>query len=219
MNLEDYGTLFVLVTLMLTLIVASPMLAMVVSFEGSSEQFTELWLLDPNHAAENYPFNISAGEMYSVFVGLGNNMGNPEYYKIFMKFGNTTQLDFNSSKPSSLHPLYEFRGFVGDGDIWESPVTFELQNVSLVDKVLYGDNVTVNASIEDSVLSVNKVIINGIAFPVDAYTSWDSENSGFYYCLSFELWRYDMVLKSFRFHDCIVGLRLNTTDSQLAKFL
>ena len=70
-----------------------------------------------------------------------------------------------------------------------------------------------NVYVEDVVLSVDDVIINGIVFPVDASTSWDSENSGFYFRLSFELWRYDVVLKSFRFHDRVVGLRLNMTGS------
>jgi hypothetical protein len=70
-----------------------------------------------------------------------------------------------------------------------------------------------NASIEDAVLSVDKIIINEMVFPVDVHTSWDSENSGFYFRLSFELWRYDTVLKSFRFHDRIVGLQLNMTDT------
>ena len=207
MNLEEYRVLFLVVTLGLALVAASPALALVVPFGGSSEQFSEFWLLDSNHAAEDYPVNVSAGEMYSVFIGVGNHMGSPEYYKVYVKFGNISQLDFNSSKPGSLPSLYEFRGFVGDGDFWESPVTFGFQNVSLV------DNVTMNASSEDAVLSVDGVIINGTAFPVDARTSWDAENGGFYFLLSFELWRYDTVLKSFMFHNRIVGLRLNMTDS------
>jgi len=212
-NLEDYRTLFMVVTLGLALIAASPAIALVVSFGGGSEQFSEFWLLDSNHAAEDYPFNVSAGEMYSVFVGVGNHMSSPEYYKVYVKFGNSTQLDFNSSKASSLSPLYEFQGFVGDGDFWESPVTFGVQNVSLVDKVLSVDNVTTDALIEDAVLSVDEVIINGMIFPVDAHTNWDAEKGGFYFRLSFELWRYDTVLKSFMFHNRIVGLRLNMTDS------
>jgi hypothetical protein len=212
-NLEEYRTLFFVATLGLALVAASPALAMVVPFGGGSEELSEFWLLGPNRVAEDYPFNVSAGEMYSVFVGVGNHMGSSEYYKVYVKFGNSTQLDFNSSKHSSLSPLYEFRGFVGDGDFWESPVTFGFQNVSLVDKALSVDNVTMNASIEDAVLSVDEVMINGMVFPVDAHTSWDAESGGFYFHLSFELWRYDTVLKSFMFHNRIVGLRLNMTDT------
>lgn len=211
MNLDYYRTLFMVVTLGLALIAASPALALVMPFGDSSEQFSEFWLLNSNHAAEDYPFNVSAGEMYSVFIGVGNHMGNPEYYKVYVKFGNITQLVFNSSEPSSLSPLYEFQGFVGDGNFWESPMTFGFQNVSLVDKVLSVDNVTVNVPIEDAFLSVYEVTINGMVFPVDAHTSWDAENGGFYFRLSFELWRYDVDLHSFRFDGLSVGLRLNMT--------
>jgi hypothetical protein len=196
-NLEEYRILFLVVTLGLALIAAYPALAMVVPFTGDPEKFSEFWLLSPGHTAEGYPFSVGTGEMYSVFVCLGNHMNSSEYYMVYVKFGNITQLDLDSSEPSSLLPLYEFRAFVGDEDVWESPMTFGFQNVS----------------IEDVILSVDNVIINGMVFPVDASTSWDSEKSGFYFRLSFELWRYDMALKSFRFHDRVVGLRLNMTES------
>jgi len=210
-NLDEYRTLFLVVTLGLALVAAYPALAMVVPFTGGSEEFSEVWLLGPDHIAENYPFNVSADEMYNVFVGVSNHMGSSEYYMVYVKFGNSTQLDFDSSKPSSLPPLYEFRVFVGDEDVWESPVTFGFQNVSVEDGVLSVGNVTMNVPIEDAVLSVDDVIINGMVFPVDAHTSWDSEKSGFYFRLSFELWRYDVALKSFRFHNRVVGLQLNMT--------
>lgn len=213
MNLDEYRTVFLVVTLGLALVAAYPMLAMVVPFTGGSEEFSELWLLGPGHTAEGYPFSVGAGEMYSVFVCLGNHMGSSEYYMVYVKFGNSTQLDLDSSKPSSLPPLYEFRVFVGDEDVWESPVTFGFQNVYIEDVVLSVDNVTTNVPIEDAVLSVGDVIINGIVFPVDASTRWDSKHGGFYFCLSFELWRYDTMLKSFRFHDRVVGLQLNMTSS------
>ena len=213
MNLEEYRTMFLVVTLGLALVAAYPALAMVVPFTGGSEEFSEFWLLGPGHTAEDYPFNVGAGEMQSIFVCLGNHMGSSEYYMVYVKFGDSTQLDFDSSKPGSLPPLYEFRVFVGDEDVWESPVTFGFQNVFIGDTVLIVDNVTMNVPIEDAVLSVDDVIINGMVFPVDASTSWDSENSGFYFRLSFELWRYDTMLKSFRFHNRVVGLQLNMTSS------
>lgn len=213
MNLDEYRILFLVVTLGLALVAAYPALAMVVPFTGGSEEFSEFWLLGPGHTAEGYPFSVGAGEMYSVFVCLGNHMGCSEYYMVYVKFGNSTQLDFDSSKPSSLPLLYEFRVFVSNEDVWESPVTFGFQNVSVEDVVISMDNVTMNVPIEDVVLSVDDVIINGIVFPVDASTSWDSENSGFYFRLSFELWRYDTILKSFRFHNRVVGLQLNMTSS------
>jgi len=212
-NLDEYRTLFLVVTLGLALVAAYPALAIVVPFTDDSEEFSEVWLLGPGHTAEDYPVNVSDGEMHNIFVCLGNHMGSSEYYMVYVKFGNITQLFLDSSKPSSLPPLYEFRVFVADEAFSESPVTFGFQNVYIEDNVLIVDNVTMNVPIEDAVLSVDDVIINGMVFPVDASTSWDSKKSGFYFRLSFELWRYDTMLKSFRFHDRVVGLQLNMTGS------
>jgi hypothetical protein len=218
-NLKEYRTLFFVATLVLALIAASPTIAMLMPSLSSSEKLSELWLLDSNHATEDYPFNVTDGEMYNVFVGVGNRMGSSGYYKVYVKFGNLTQLDFSSSESSSLPTLYELQGFAGDRSFWESPVTFGFQNVSLVYNVTSMDNATMNATVEDSVLSVDNIIINEMVFPVDAQTSWDEENRGFYFRLSFELWRYDTEYDDFRFDSLFVGLRLNMTSSSVAEVL
>ena len=199
MNLEQYRTLFIVVTLGLALLAASPVLGVVVSFEGGSEKFSEFWLLGPNHVANDYPFAVGADETYRIFVGVGNHMGSSEYYKVFVKFRNSTQSlpDVNGSEPSSLPPLYESMFFVADEEVWESPMTFGFKDVS----------------VEGDVLSVGDVIVNGVTFPVDASAIWDSERGGFYFQLFFELWRYDVGCQAFRFHDRFVGLLLNLEGS------
>ncbi len=172
---------------------------MAVPFQGGSEEFSELWLLGPWRMAEGYPFDVGVNETYSVFVGVGNHMGCSEYYMVYVKFRNSTQPlpDVNGSTPSSLPPLYEFRFFVGDGETWESRLTFAFQNVSFQ---------------ADSV-SVGGVTINDVAFFVDSFSVWDAENSGFYFQLFFELWRYDTAAQDFRFHNRFVGIWLNMTGS------
>jgi len=197
-NLEEYRTLFIVVTLVLALVAVSPVLGVVVP-QGGSERFSEFWLLGQGHIAEGYPFHVGVDEEYRVFVGVGNHMGGSEYYMVNVKFRNGTQSlpDIDGSEPSSLSPLYEYRFFVGDGEVWESPVTFGFEGV-----VVEGD-----------VLVVGDVIVNGVSFPVDASTSWDSEKGGCFFQLFFELWRYDVVSRAFRFHDRFVGLWLNMTVS------
>ena len=212
MNLEQYRAAFLVITLGLALVAASPLLALVVTFPYTSDGFSEYWLLGPRHVAADYPFNVTDGETYNIFVCLENHMRSSEHYRIYVKFGNTAQIHFD--KPSSLPPLYEFRAFVGDESSWESPVAFGFQNVAIHDNVVTVDNVTTTLPIENSTLSVGDITINGIVFPVDASTSWDSELDGFYFRLSFELWRYEASLNDFSFHDRIVGLRLNMTASQ-----
>jgi uncharacterized membrane protein len=197
-NLEDYHTLFLVATLGLTLVVASPALALIVPLQDFSEDFSELWLLGSGHVTRNYPFIVSENGEYRVFVGVGNNMGSSEYYTVYVKFRNWSQSapDVSESIPSSLSPLLEFRFFIEDGIAWESPVTFSFQNVT----------------VENNVMSVNRILLNDIAFPIDASTSWSSENNGHFFQLFFELWRYDVASQSFQFHDRVVGITLKMME-------
>lgn len=199
MNLNMYRNLFIVVTLVLTLVAAFPVIAIVAPFQVGSERFSELWLLGPDHIAENYPFNVSAGEMYNVFVGVSNHMGSSEYYKVLVKFrsGSLPLSTINSYAASSLSPIYEYQFFVNDEEVWESSMTFGFQDVSVK---------------SDSV-SVGNITLDGMVFPVHVTTHWDSEYNGFYFQLLFELWRYDEVSKIFRFHDRFVGIWLNMTSS------
>jgi len=55
MNLEDYRRVFSAGSLVLILIVASPSLGLIMPFRRGTERFSELWVLGPNHMAEDYP--------------------------------------------------------------------------------------------------------------------------------------------------------------------
>jgi len=129
-NLEEYRNLFIVGTLVLVLVAASPVVGVMLP-EVGSERFSEFWLLGSDHMAEGYPFDVRAGEVYSVFVGVGNHMGDSEYYRVYVKFSNGTQSlpDINGDVPSVLFPLYEYRFFVVDGEVWESSVTFGFEDV------------------------------------------------------------------------------------------
>ena len=194
MNLEDYRTLCIVVTLGLTLVFASPGLSVIVPLQGGSEKFSEFWLLDAWNGTGYYPFLVSEGEVYKVFVGVTNHVGGSEYYMVRVKFGNSIQSlpDISGSVPSSLDSLYEFRFFVEDEMVWKSPVTFGFEDVV----------------VKEDVLSVQDVIINGVTCPVDASAVWDSEAEGFFFQLFFELWRYDSDSQVFKFDDRFVGIWL-----------
>ena len=134
-----------------------------------------------------------------VFVGVGNHMGGSEYYMVNVKFRNSTQSlpDIDGSEASVLPSLYEFRFFVGDGMVWEMPVSFGFEDVV----------------VENDVLVVGDVIVDGVSFPVDVSAVLDVEGGGFVFQLFFELWRYDVVSRAFRFHDRFVGIWLSMTVS------
>jgi hypothetical protein len=197
-HLEDFRTLFILVTLGVALVVASPALAVFLP-EVGSEKFSELWLLNSEHKADDFPYNVGEGDVYNVFLGVGNHMGSSEYYLIYVKFGNVTQgfPDINQGVASSLDPLYEYRLFISDEDSWESALTFGFKDVF----------------VKDDVVVVGNVVVNGVSFTVSASAVFDVEDSGFFFQLFFELWRYDVVSKSFRFDDRFVGLQLNMIAS------
>ena len=199
MNVKEYRTLFVVGSLVLMLVAVAPTLSLFIRIPSGSERFSELWLLGPARTAENYPFNVSVNEEYRLFVGVGNHLGSSSYYMIYVKFRNQTQQlpNYTTSKPSPLPPLYEFRFVRSDGKVWEAPLTFAIENVLL----------------QQNFSLVQNISINGIVFPVNCSSTWDSDRNGFYYQMFFELWLYNITSSSFRYHNRFVGLWLNMTGS------
>jgi hypothetical protein len=126
LNLTQYKALFILVTAVLALLVASPALHRVLVIPRT-EFFTELSLLGPERTAENYPYNISDGENYRVFLDIANQLGTCVYYQVQVKFSNETQSapDSFNRTPSSQPSLYNFNLFVADKESLEIPVNFE----------------------------------------------------------------------------------------------
>jgi len=171
---------------------------MVLPFPEGGERFSEFWLLGPEHMAEGYPFDVRGGDVQGpIYVGVGNHMGSSEYYMVYVKFRNQTQPLPNAtvSEPSPLSPLYEFQFFLADGETWEAPVSFVVEDLGF----------------EGNDSLVSEISINDHVFSVDVFSGWDSEQNGFYYQLFFELWLYSGDLQVFRFHDRFVGIWLNMT--------
>jgi hypothetical protein len=197
LRFQDYRSVFLGVSLVCLLLAASPALSTVVSLPRGGERFSELWVLGLNHMAEDYPFNIHVWDQYSVYVGLGNHLGEAGYYAVYVKFRNQTEPLPNAtlSEPSSLPSLYEFRAFAADGGTWETLVTFSVLGFSRVG----------NSSF------VKDFIINDQVVHFDSSATWDVEQVGFYYQLFFELWLYDTSSQEFMFHNRFVGIWLNMT--------
>lgn len=159
-----------------------------------SELFSEIWILGPDHNASGYPSVIKDGETNRIFIGGRNNMGETSYYMVYVKLLNSTLLnqDENISTTDSLDPIYEFKFFVGDRGVWEVPVTFKFEDFSIA----------------DNILSVGNINVNSITFPNKAYAVFSSEKDGFFFDLSFELWRYNVQDNSFEYDGRFVGLHL-----------
>jgi hypothetical protein len=229
-NLTQYKALFIVVTAVLALLVASPALQRVLVYPRT-EFFTGLSLLGPGHMAENYPYNITSGENYTVFLGVSNQLGACAYYQVEVKFRNETQSapDGLNGTSSSLPSLYNLPVFVADRESLEVPVNFgfdySFQNVF---RTVY-TNVTVpgglgqNGTVEQgadnvTVLQANfdSLKFNGETLNLQGYSSdWNRQTYVFYGNLVFELWIYNSTIGSFQYHERFVDLKFNMTSAGL----
>jgi len=200
MNLDELRVTFIVVTAVLMLLVASPALSYVLVYPRT-EFFTELYILDSNHMAENYPFNVSNGQSYSVYLGLGNQLGYCAYYVVEVKFRNESQPapdSFNGTS-SGLPSLLNITAFVADESVWEQNMTFGFD---------YSFNETLS-SVEFNSLALNDVTVrlDGLS------TMWNASTSRFYGDLIFELWLYSSAIHDFVYHERFVDLKLNMTST------
>ena len=198
MHRRELKLLYSLACIGVGFIILSPTLMALVVLP-SGERFSELWVLDHNHGAEDYPFSVKANEPYLVYVNVGNHVGSLVYYVLYVKFGNQIDSLPNSKDgvPSSLASLYEYRVFVPENRQVEVPLAFALLNVSFADdECLVGD-----------------LMINGVSFEVSKQTEWNVDKNGYYFQLFVELWIYDSLSDSLSFHNWFVSLTLKIADS------
>jgi hypothetical protein len=202
MNLQEYEVLFIVVISVSALLVASPALQQLLVYP-QTEVFTEMWLIGPEHKAENYPFNITNGENYHVFLGIANHLGQCAYYLIQLKFRNQTQsaADSFNGAPSSLLPIYSITAFVADKEKLEIPISFSFNYVQ--------------NSYDDALLQVRflDMTFDDTVLNLNGYTAvWDAERSGFFGNLFFELWIYNSTVGELQYHERFTGLWFNMTS-------
>jgi len=197
MQLKNARIVFVTIGLIGVLLFASPTIAPFVRLPAGQE-FSELYVLGPNHTFDYIPFNIKANVTYLVYLGVVNNMESSCYYTCFVKMGNETQPLPNAtlSTASSLPALYEYKSFVNDGATWEAPLTFQVNNLAFTSDECQLAGIT----------------INGVDYPVSMASAWDSNATGFYYNLFVELWIYNSTLGIIQYNSRYVSLFLNMTQ-------
>lgn len=203
MNVREFGLFYWVIVAVLALLVASPFLNRVLVYPRT-EFFTELWILDADRKVENYPFNVTRNENYTIYVGIGNRLGYCAYYLVQVKFRNQTQPaptsfgPIENRAPSSLTSLFNITAFVADEQVWEQPLTFSFD---------YNYNESLSR-IEFFGLRLNDVWLNMTDYAI----YWDSEKSEFQGFMFFELWIYNSNKNLFQYHGRFVSLRLNMTS-------
>jgi len=198
MNMRKHGVPFFVVVAIVALLVASPALSRVLVWPRT-EFFTELYILGSNGLAEDYPYNVSRVQNYSIYLGLGNQLGYAAYYLVEVKFRNMSQSapDSFNRTPSELPSLFNITAFVADQATWVLPLTFSFEydfNSSLME------------------VDFRSMTLNGLALNLEGYsTVWNSSKSVFYGNLVFEAWIYNASTPGFQYHERYVDLKLNMT--------
>jgi len=197
MQLENARVVFVTIGLIGVLLFASPTIALFVKLPAGQE-FSEIYILGPNHTFDYIPFNIKTNVTYLVYLGVGNSMSSSCYYTCFVKMGNETQLLPNATlgTASSLPALYEYKSFVSEGAAWEAPLTFQVNKLTFT----------------NGECQLSGITINGVGYPVSIASAWDSNAEGFYYYLFVELWTYNSTLGIIQYNNRYVSLCLNMTQ-------
>ena len=194
MNLNNTKLFYVLSCIILGFVILSPTLFAVIPFpEG--EKFSELWILGPNRIIESESFDILENQLYSIYLGVTNNMGAVEFYKVYVKLANLSDPLPNRAAglASPLQPIFEYNLFLEDNEKSEKEIVFSLEDISF----------------EDNICQITKLSVDDHEVPVDKMIAWDELNPGFHCQLIFELWIYDKTTSDFRFQNRSVWIWLN----------
>jgi hypothetical protein len=195
-SLAEYRYVFMVAGLIGIIVLSIPS-ALVLVHPSGGERFSELYVLGSGHTAEGYPFNVSAGENYLVYLGVGDRLGSAAYYEVVLKLRNSSEPlpNATSGVASPLPVLYRYEVFLTDGQTWEGALNFSFSDV------VFGENVS----------SVGMMRVNDDWVVVNKIAAWDSENSGYFYEVIAELWLYDSASSSLSFNDRFIALWLNMT--------
>ena len=197
MTINDFRHIFIVCNLILVFLALTPILNLLNPLY-LEESFSELSILGPDGMAKNYPFDIVPNHEEHVFVMLKNQMKQSAYYKILVKFRNQSQFFPSQNQPSSLNTLYEFRFFLLDGESWTDEVKFNV----------------LETIFDEDTIQIKKIMINNAISEINSFSRWDSENTGFFFQMFFELWLYNEKLHDFNFcNQGCVGIWLNVTSN------
>ena len=173
MKLSHFKISFIAILLIVTIIFASAAVGRIIVIP-EAPQYSEIYILGPGGKAENLPFNISEGQQYSIYLGVGNHKNSAQTYLIDLKIRNQTQsLPVEATGvPSELPTAYQYNVFVEKGKGWQTQMHFSVSSFSSSSNESYLKSLTVDGSTAN----------------VNLAAAWDTQNKGYYYQVLFELW-------------------------------
>ena len=198
-DLLKVKALIIVLTAVLALFVASPAIQRVLA-PPQTDFYTELWILDSAHTANNYPFNIVQGNNYKIYLDIANHLGHCSYYTIEVKLWNDVMPylgNFNNT-PVNIPSLYNLTAFVPNKSTWELPITFSF---------------TYNVNSANSQVNFSEMTLNGAVLNLNGYSTTyrGQAPKGYFGNIYFELWLYNSTIGESQYNDRYVNLPLNMT--------
>ena len=99
------------------------------------EPFSEIGLLGPKMKIGDYPTKVIVGEKFKLYIYLGNHMGYPMWYVVFLKIGNMTTF-VNETIPADVEPVWCYEVLLNHNSNTTIPITVSLNrtgtNVRLI---------------------------------------------------------------------------------------
>jgi hypothetical protein len=194
--LYQYKAFILIATAVLALLIASPVLQQAIVYP-QTDRLTELSLFGQYHNA-TYPYNITNGGTYPLYLDISNHLGSAAYYDVEVKFRNATQsgADSFNQTSSGQPPLGKLTCFAANEQTADLP--FQVAFHYSVNKPLQ--------------IKLTSITING--YTVDASSTtidWDMQRGGYFGNLFFELWLYNGATGSFQYNQRYVSLWFNLT--------
>lgn len=148
------------------------------------ETFMDIYVLDSNHMAIDYPQNLNVGETIQLDIGVRNYMGQAEYAAVYVKLANASY----SVEPCPLSPLVKFQHILSKKETWEFRIYVRIEE----------------AKSEGSYRTITQLKINNKLYSVNIPAK-DGKN----FRLIFELWLYNATSKKFEFSRSWVQIWFN----------
>ena len=108
------------------------------------EPFSELGLLGKNKKIGDYPRNLVVGDNATFYVYVGNHMGQPMFYIVYVKLGdNSTAID-----PAPIKPILTFERILMNNETWLFKVNLPIKKAGLNQRIiveLWIYNTTINS--------------------------------------------------------------------------
>ena len=129
---EDLRTVFV----GLLLVLAGFTLFQAFFADRVVEPFSELGVLGPGMKIGDYPRELTVGEVFDLYLYLGNHMGSVEYYRVDVKLG-SRELNVSDTEPYGAPVLTSYEAVLADESNTTIPISLSIPSAGLNQRLVF----------------------------------------------------------------------------------